>query len=214
MQAYGLDHTYSEHFVDSAVHIIGCVAALIGATALLVWALVALPATHIAPLVAYSIGLIATFLFSAAYNMTLHVRTRAVLRRFDHAAIFIMIAGTYTPMAFIGIGGEAGIRLALAAWLIAGLGVFLKLFFFHRFYHAVFVLYLVQGWLALTAILPMMQNLSPVVLVLITIGGLTYTAGTLFHKNEGWAYNRAIWHGFVLIAAALHYSAVFQIARV
>ena len=208
MRAYGLDHSFAEYVADSTVHILGVAAALIGATALLVWAAFSAPPDALPPLVAYVIGLIATFSFSAAYNMTLHQPTRAVLRRFDHAAIFVMIAGTYTPLAFIGIGGAAGFRLAAAAWAIAVLGIILKLVFFHRFYRAVFLLYLIQGWLAVAAVLPMIRTLSPHVLGLILGGGILFTLGTIFHKHDNWPYNRAIWHGFVLVAAAMHYLAI------
>ncbi len=212
MQKYGLDHTFGEHLADGIVHGLGVAAALIGATALVVWAVMAAPMDHIPALIIYAIGLIATFAFSAAYNMCLHEKARAVLRRFDHAAIFIMIAGTYTPLALIGIGGARGVMLASAVWVIATLGVFLKLFFFHRFYRTTFVLYLIQGWLAVLAVGPMVQNLPLVAMILIVAGGLTYTAGTLFHHRENWPFNRAIWHGMVLAAAAIHYVAVFQVA--
>ncbi len=160
MRKYGLDHTFREHVADSAVHIVGVVAALVGATALVVWAVMTAPIGYIPPLIIYAIGLIATFSLSAAYNITVHKRARDILRRFEHAAIFIMIAGTYTPLALIGIGGATGIALASAVWSIAVLGVFLKLFFFHRFTRTGFVLYLIQGWLALVAVVPMVRALS------------------------------------------------------
>ena len=212
MKKYGLDHTFGEHLADGIVHGLGVAAALIGATALVVWAAMSAPGGHIPPLIIYAIGLIATFAFSAAYNMCLHPGARAVLRRFDHAAIFIMIAGTYTPMALIGIGGAKGVALASTVWGIAVVGVFLKLFFFHRFYRTTHALYLIQGWLAVIAIVPMIQSLPVVATVLIIVGGVTYTLGTLFHHREDWPFNRAIWHGFVLTAAATHYAAVVTVA--
>lgn len=211
MEKHGLDHSFHEHVADGVVHVLGVAAALIGATALVIWAAYEAPLERIPPLIAYSIGLIATFSLSAAYNMTLHKRARAILRRFDHAAIFIMIAGTYTPLAVIAIGGWVGIAMASAAWVIAALGVFLKLFFFHRFYRATFALYLVQGWLAVLAIGPMRETMSPTAQALVVAGGLTYTIGTLFHHAEHWPFNRAIWHAMVLAAAATHYVAIFQV---
>ncbi len=212
MKKYGLDHSYREHVADGVVHGLGVAAALTGAIALVVWAANATAIDRVPPLIIYAIGLIATFSFSAAYNMTLNKRTRAVLRRFDHAAIYIMIAGTYTPMALIGIGGAYGVSLASVAWAIAVLGVFLKLFFFHRFYRLTFALYLIQGWLAVTALGPMLARLDSIVLYLVLAGGVIYTAGTLFHHRDNWPYNRAIWHGFVLAAAGTHYAAVFSLA--
>ncbi len=212
MQRYGLDHSYAEHVADGIVHLLGVSAALVGVTALLVWAGMQAPAEHIAPLLVYSFGLIGTFTLSAAYNMTLHSQARMILRRFDHAAIFIMIAGTYTPVALIGIGGTSGVALAGAVWAIAAFGVVLKLFFFHRFYRIVFFLYLIQGWLAVVAFIPMIHSLSLGVLALIALGGIIYSLGTIVHHRENWAYNRAIWHVLVLAAAGLHYGAVFVLA--
>ncbi len=212
MRKYGLDHTFREHLVDGVVHVIGVAASLIGATALVVWAVLAAPEGYVGPLIIYSVGLIATFSLSAAYNITVHKRTRDILRRFDHAAIFIMIAGTYTPLAFIGIGGVAGVALAVTAWGIAALGVFLKLFYFHRFERATFALYLFHGWLVAFAIVPLLREVPATILILVAAGGVVYTIGTLFHRSDNWAYNRAIWHGFVLTAASLHYGAVFAVA--
>ncbi|MEJ2019985.1 MAG: hemolysin III family protein, partial [Maritimibacter sp.] len=91
MKRFGLTHTLAEHIADGVMHILGLVAAIAGATALLVWAILAVPQDRLWPLIPYVVGLVATFAFSAAYNLTLHQKIRAVLRRFDHAAIYLMI---------------------------------------------------------------------------------------------------------------------------
>ena len=208
-----LGHTRTEHLADGIVHFLSVAAALAGAAFLVTWSLIDRSGEHSGVILIYSFGLIASFSLSAAYNMTHHARLRAILRRFDHAAIFVMIAGTYTPIALIGIGGKVGWFLVLAAWSIAGIGVILKLFFFHKAYRAVFFLYLLQGWLAVIVIVPMVRDLSLPVLILVAVGGLIYTLGTIIHHRENWAYNRAIWHGFVLAAAAVHFVAVFELAK-
>ena len=211
MQHHGLDHSFAEHVADAVLHVIGVAAAIAGVTALLVWAAMAIPPERIWPLVPYAVGLLATFAFSAAYNLTLHRKIRAVLRRFDHAAIYLMIAGTYTPMAIIGIGGGRGLALAIAAWSLAAFGITLKLAFFHRWQGLGFTLYLLQGWLGVVAAWPLMQNLPPSVLILLLVGGVTYTIGTIFH-HAPWKFSTAIWHGHVLAAAATHYAAVVMVA--
>lgn len=211
MKHYGLDHSYAEHVADGVMHVLGLAAAIAGATALLVWAALAVPPERIWPLVPYAVGLVATFALSAAYNLTLHQKIRAVLRRFDHAAIYLMIAGTYTPMAIIGLGGGRGIALAIAAWSLAIFGITLKLAFFHRWPRLGFVLYLAQGWIGVIAVWPLMQTLPPPALVLLLVGGLTYTLGTIFYAAR-WRFSTAIWHGHVLAAAAAHYAAVVIIA--
>jgi hemolysin III len=211
MQAYGLDHSVREHIADAVIHVLGVVFAVAGAAALLTWAAMAVPADRIWPLIPYASGLVATFALSAAYNMTLHGRIRAVLRRLDHAAIYLMIAGTYTPMAIIGLGGGRGLALAIAAWSLAAVGIVLKLAWFHRWPRLGFLLYLAQGWLGVVAVWPMIQALPPLAVILIFAGGITYTIGTIFHHGR-MKYATAIWHGHVLAAAATHYAAVILIA--
>lgn len=212
MRQFGLEHSVAEHVADGIIHGLGVLFAACATTALIVWAALRLPGDQIVALSVYAAGLVACFSFSAAYNMTLHAKTRAFLRRLDHAAIYIMIAGTYTPMALIGIGGTKGLILVLAVWCIAAIGITLKLAYFERFPRIEFGLYLVQGWLAILAFGPMLDSLTPAAVLLLAIGGLTYTAGTIFHLRENWPFNRAIWHGMVLAAAATHYAAVVAVA--
>jgi hemolysin III len=212
MENHGLNHTFAEHFADGVLHVLGLAAAIAGATALMVWAALSVPADRLWPLIPYAVGLVATFALSAAYNLTLHRKIRAVLRRFDHAAIYLMIAGTYTPMAIIGIGGGRGIALAVAAWSLAVFGITLKLAFFHRWPRLGFALYLAQGWLGVVAAWPLMQSLPLAALILLVIGGVTYTIGTIFYA-KAWPFSTAIWHGHVLAAAATHYAAVILIVR-
>lgn len=116
MTRFELPHSPWEHFADGVVHVIGVAAAIAATSALIVWASLKLPADWIWPLTFYGIGMIATFSLSAAYNLTLHGRVRAVLRRFDHAAIYLMIAGTYTPIAILGLGGWLGWSVCCARW--------------------------------------------------------------------------------------------------
>jgi len=212
MRQHGLDHTLAEHFADGVMHVLGLAAAIAGATALMVWAALSVPADRIWPLIPYVVGLVASFGLSAAYNLTLHKKIRAVLRRFDHAAIYLLIAGTYTPMAIIGIGGGRGLALAIAAWSLALFGITLKLAFFHRWPRLGFALYLGQGWLGVLAAWPLITSLPLAALILIVVGGLTYTVGTLFYA-KAWPFSKAIWHGHVLAAAAAHYAAVILVAR-
>ncbi len=208
---FGEEFTFTEYVADGVIHGLGVLAAFTGATALIIWAAHSGPMGSL-PLVAiYAAGLLATFFLSAAYNMTLHRRARAVLRRFDHAAIFLMIASTYTPLALIGIGGTNGLALMLAAWTIAVVGITLKLFFFDRFERFTFHLMLMQGWLAVLAIGPLIAAFNLSVLVLLVGGGVLFTIGTLFHLRDHLPYNRAIWHGHVLIGATMHYAAMVLI---
>ncbi|MGH1369004.1 MAG: PAQR family membrane homeostasis protein TrhA [Maritimibacter sp.] len=212
MERYGLDHSLSEHIADGVMHVLGVVFAVAAVTAMIVWASLRPEGLNLAPVIPYAIGLVATFSFSAAYNMTLHARLRPVLRRFDHAAIYVMIAGTYTPMALVGVGGREGALLVVAVWSMALIGVALKLFLFERFTKIGLALYLMQGWLCVLAAGPLMSRLPPAALWLLVIGGVVYTFGTLiFHFR--WPFVRAVWHGHVLVGTAVHYAAVMMILR-
>ena len=210
MTRFTLEDSLKEDFADGVLHVIGVVGAIAAASVLVTWATLALDTTRLMAALPYVFGLIATFAFSAAYNMTLHARTRAVLRRFDHAAIYVMIAGTYTPVALVGVGGGWGITLASASWGLALIGVAMKLVFFHKSQKLGFVLYILQGWLALIAIGPIVAALPVAAMVLLAIGGVVYTVGTYFY-HKALPYARAIWHGHVLAAAATHYAAVLLV---
>jgi len=203
----------AEYRVDGYVHIAGVCASLLAAVMLATYAAIKLPGDLLAPLLIYCFGLIATFAFSAAYNLTIDPKPKAVLRRFDKAAIFLMIAGTYTPLALIGIGGSWGSFLVIATWVIAAFGIVTTLSNSKTLERLSLPLYLLQGWLVVIAIKPVFTSLSEFAFAMIVLGGLTYTAGVIFYRRDDWQYNRAIWHCFVLSAAVIHYFAILDIVQ-
>ncbi|SMR72929.1 hemolysin III [Aliiroseovarius halocynthiae] len=208
---FGQDFTFREYVADGVVHGLGVISALIGSITLILWASGDAPMGHLPPLLVYGIGMVASFALSAAYNMTLHTSARSVLRRFDHAAIFLFIAATYTPIALIGIGGSTGVAWAALIWSIALFGMLLKLFFLCRFERTGFMLTLMLGWIGVLMIGPLLASVSLWVLVLLVGGGFLFTIGTLFHLRDHWPFNRAIWHVHVLLGAAAHYAAVVMV---
>lgn len=156
----------------------------------------------------YGFGLLAMLICSALYNMTSHGRLKAVFRRLDHAAIFVMIAGTYTPFSLILIGGLWGALLLGFVWTVALIGVFLKLRYPLRFDRLSVAAYLLLGWVILAALQPLISNASLAALILLLTGGGLYSLGVIFHLWERLPYQNAIWHVFVLAAAACHYAAI------
>jgi hemolysin III len=206
--------TRGEYIADAIVHALGVSAALVGVIALNVLAPETISLASRIALIVYSIGLLMTFGFSAAYNTTTHADIKAILRRLDHGAIFLMIAGTYTPISLIGIGGTLGIGLAVSVWVIAVIGVVIKLFFPLSNRWLSIALYLGQSWLALIAIIPIYKALSTYAFAVMVGGGLVYTSGVLIYRQKAWPFNRAIWHGFVLTAAALHYTMVLDVVGI
>jgi hemolysin III len=202
--AYGRD----EQLVDRYIHYVGIAAGALGSIALIVAAAQRHNAWLVASIVVYAASLLFMIAASALYNVAGPSHRKEWLRRFDHAAIFVMIAGTYTPFALISIGGDWGLSILAFVWLAAVGGVALKLLYPRRFEAFSIVLYLLVGWVILVAIRPLISAVSLPTLILIAIGGALYSVGIIFHLSLRLRYHNAIWHGFVLAGAACHYAAV------
>lgn len=197
----------AEVTADGIVHALGVGLGLPAAIALVAWT--ALRAgNRVAPIAIYAAGLCAMFLCSAAYNVLRQSPRRAWLRRFDHAAIFAMIGGTYTPFTVLQLEGLWSTGLTAVIWSIAGLGITAKLVQ-PRWIEPLSVgLYLALGWIGVVAIGPFVDGLEPATLTLLGAGGLVYTVGVVFFLWQRLPFHNAIWHAFVLVAAGLHYVAV------
>ena len=180
---------------------------LAAAALLLAGAIGVLPAAIFVGLIVYSIGLVGMFAASAAYNLVSHVGVKEILRRLDHAAIFVMIAGSYTPFALV-VGGRAGHMLLAAVWAIAAVGVVIKLRYPRRFDKLSVLLYLSQGWIVLLALDSITAALSNRALSLLVAGGVVYTVGVAFHLMERLLFHNVIWHIFVLGGAACQFVAI------
>jgi hemolysin III len=159
-------------------------------------------------LLVYSFGLLAMVICSAVYNGRSASRRKDLLRRLDHAAIFMMIAGTYTPFLAVKMDGGWGRWLLLYVWAVAGLGVAVKLLRPYSFERLSVVLYLFLGWTILVAIDALLQVTSLPAIVLLGAGGILYTVGVAFHLWERLPYQQPIWHSFVAAGAVCHYAAV------
>jgi hemolysin III len=204
--------TYSERerLADTLVHIAGVAFGMIGATALMLASIGKLPARDIAGLAVYSAGLIAMFAASAIYNLARKPVLKERLRRLDHAAIFLMIAGSYTPFALIKIGGETGLALLAAVWGIALFGIAVKLWFPRRFDGVSVALYLAQGWVIIFALGPLIASVPQRSVVLLLAGGCIYTAGVAFHLLERLPFHNVVWHAFVLGGAISQFLSIYE----
>jgi hemolysin III len=201
-------YTIRERIADGCVHVIGVTASLVALTALLIIGVQSKTLLWGVSLTIYGLALVATFSFSAGYNLVVRPRLKEVLRRLDHAAIFLMIAATYTPFILIKMQTPWGFGLLAVVWTMAAIGIAIKLFAPRFLDRASTALYLVQGWAVIGAWEPLMSALPGVALTLLTIGGVLYTVGVVFHLWERLPYQNAIWHGFVLSAASCHFAAV------
>jgi hemolysin III len=181
---------------------------LVGAITIFVVAAHSLHAAEMASIAVYSVGLLSMLCFSAAYNIWPVSRTKWVLRRFDHSAIFTMIAGTYTPFIAQMKGGAITIGLLLGVWLTAVVGIILKLLLPGRFDRLAVVLYLLLGWSGAVVYDPVVAALPSLSIWLLAIGGALYSMGVVFYARRSLRFQNAIWHAFVLAAACCHYLAL------
>jgi hemolysin III len=205
VEKVGRLYSRHEHLADTVVHVLGIVFA-INASLWLLFQVTGL--SVVVSVTVYCVGLLAMIGFSAAYNlMPQHRPSKQVLRRLDHAAIFIMIAGTYTPLAVNRLGGAGSAILAII-WCAATFGVAIKVLFPRRFEMASLGLYIGMGWLIVTVIAPLAHAMAAVDFWLLVAGGLVYSVGVAFYVTERIPYHKAIWHSAVLAAAVLQFSAI------
>lgn len=200
-------YTRAEYISDAVVHITGLVAALIAVPVIItltaVWSS---DANIITAMTVYGICLIAMLGCSALYNMVMRPSWRDTLRRIDQSAIYLKIAGTYTPFVAL-TGSQAGLFLA-GIWGVAFTGASLILFSRGRIRVVSLILYLGLGWAGAIWGGPLVSTLSPPGFVLLLIGGLTYTAGVVFLLWENLPFHNTIWHIFVLAGTFVCYAAV------
>lgn len=210
MEIKGVKWNYdrSEMIADGIVHGVGVVLALVGVTALIFYATVWATSGQIAAAWIYGIGLVAALATSFAYNLWPVSTVKWHLRRFDHAAIFVLIAATYTPFLQRGVDDPLLAGMLVGIWLMAAAGVALKFLLPGRYDRLAILIYLAMGWSGVLAAGPLTTHLSTATLTLIVAGGVLYSVGVIFHIWEKLRFQNAIWHGFVVAAAAVHYSAV------
>ena len=198
-----------EMLVDGIVHFVGLGLALVGAAALFLVTYHSANGIEAASVTVYVVGLLAMLGCSAAYNLWPISPTKWLLRRFDHSAIFLFIAATYTPLITPINPSPKTWFLLFAVWAIAIFGVFLKCLLPGRFDRASIVLCLLLGCSGFLAYDTFAAELETRVLLLVAAGGGLYSIGVIFHLWEKLRFQNAIWHGFVLVAAVCHYVAIF-----
>lgn len=197
-----------ERAADAVVHLVGIAFGLIGALVMIIAGSGHLPNYEVAGLSVYGVGLIGMFTASACYNFSTRPQRKEWLRRVDHAVIYVMIAGSYTPFA-LKIGGTTGLSLLGFVWLVALSGVILKLFFPRKLEKLSVLFYLAQGWCILFAFGPLAEAVPSSGIALLLIGGCIYSAGVVFHLLERLPFHNVIWHLFVLGGAVTQYASIY-----
>jgi hemolysin III len=204
-------YTAAERFADGSIHIAGITAAIVGSILLLAIGSRLRGGAEVAALAVYAACLLSMLGFSAAYNMTPPSRLKWILRRFDHSAIYLLIAGTYTPLLLQLADASLAWKLGAIVWTGAALGIAIKVLLPGRFDTAAVGIYLLLGWAGVFALGSFMAVLPYTAMMLILAGGLLYTAGVVFHLMSRHKFQNAIWHAFVVTAAACHFAAIWTI---
>lgn len=199
----------AELWADGVIHVLGVALGLGAVAVLIVQVANSAPLFDLIPVSIYSAALLAVLIVSATYNMWPISPRKWFIRRFDHSAIYVLIAGTYTP--FLMKLSESVLAQVLLAvvWFAAAAGVVIKVVLPGRFDRLSIVLYLMIGWSGLL-IWESVSLLPATTLWLIVAGGLLYSIGVIFHVWESLPFQNAIWHGFVLVASGCFYGAVFR----
>ena len=203
-------HSYSliEEIWHSTIHGIGLLLSVSALSILCVLAGQSGDGAKIASAIDFGLSLMAMYGASTLYHAICNPKMKSILQQIDHCAIYILIAGTYTPICLLGIKGTTGWILFGIAWGIATLGVSFNIFFPRRFRRPSLILYVLMGWMVLGVIKPLVANLDTLTLSLLAAGGLTYTVGVIFYVWRKLYLNHAIWHFFALAGSVLHFFVV------
>ncbi|RSD32768.1 PAQR family membrane homeostasis protein TrhA [Vibrio pectenicida] len=157
----------------------------------------------------YGASIIVLFLASTLYHAIPSQKAKKALKTFDHCAIYLLIAGSYTPFLLVSLRTPLAIGLMIVIWVLALMGVIMKLAFVYRFEKLSLITYLMMGWLSLVVIYQLALNLEIGGLVLLAAGGIIYSLGVIFYVAKRIPFNHAIWHGFVLAGCACHFFAIY-----
>lgn len=202
-------YTPREELANQLTHGLGVFLSVAGLVLMVVFATLHGDAWHIVSTAIFGGALVLLYASSTLYHSFRSEQRRRVLQKFDHAAIFLLIAGTYTPFVLVTLRGAWGWSLFGVVWGLAVIGVALKFWFAGRFRFASTGIYLGMGWLVMIALKPLMAVLPAAGLRLLIAGGLCYTGGAVFYLWKRLPYHHAIWHLFVLGGSACHWAAVF-----
>jgi hemolysin III len=202
-------YTFGEEVANSVIHGVGWLLSIGGTATLVTFAAITGGALRVASCAVFGATLVLLYAASTLYHALPSERAKHVFRVLDHSSIFLLIAGTYTPLALVAVGGPWGWSLFSAIWALAAIGVLLNTIAHGRWRWLSITLYVTMGWLVVIAIRPLVAAVDTGALVLIVAGGLAYTLGLAFYGWRRLPYGHAVWHLFVLAGSVLHYLAVF-----
>ena len=197
-----------EEIASSITHGAGLVLAVAAAPVLVVLGGLRGGTVHVASFSIYGSSLVLCYAASTLYHAFQRPRLKHVFHILDHAAIYFLIAGTYTPIVLLSMNDPWGWTLLGGVWALALIGCVFKIFFVGRFHYLSTAIYVVMGWLVVLALEPFLASVPPAVFGWLLAGGVSYTAGVAFFVWERLPYNHAVWHLFVIGGSACHYAAM------
>ena len=202
------DGSLIEELANGITHGIGLVLSVVGLVVLVVLAVMRGTAWHIAGCTTFGVTLVLLYAASTLYHTFHTPRLKRILKILDHAAIYLLIAGTYTPFTLVNLRGFWGWTLFALVWGLSVFGILWKLILIERFQLVSTLVYLAMGWVVLIAIKPLISAVPLSGIIWLVAGGLFYTVGVLFFALKRLPYNHAIWHVFVMAGSVCHYFAV------
>jgi hemolysin III len=197
-----------EEIANSITHGVGAALAVAGLVVLVALAATRGSASHVVGCAVFGATLVLMYAASALYHGIPNPRAKRVLQVLDHSAIYLVIAGTYTPFMLVSLRGTAGWVLLATVWAVAAAGIVFSSTLGRRAHVLSVVLYVAMGWIGIVVFRPLTASLGPAGMALVVGGGVVYTAGVIFYGWKRLPYNHAIWHVFVLAGSALHFAAV------
>lgn len=200
----------AEELANALTHGVGAAAALAGGAVLVTLVAIHGDGWQLAGAIVFGVALLLLYTASTLYHAISHPVAKGRLKVFDHCAIYLLIAGTYTPFTLVGLRGAVGWWLFGAIWVLALAGVVFKLFYTGRFRRLSTLIYLAMGWLVVVAAGPLLRALDAATLGWLLAGGVAYTLGTLFYLRPRMRWSHAIWHGFVIAGSVCHYISVMH----
>jgi len=203
-----MEYTFAEELVHAITHGIGVILSIVGLSWMLYVSVNLADPWRIVASSIYGATLISLFLASTIYHAMFRSRHRDIFKLIDHCAIYLLIAGTYTPFLLVAMRSDTGWWIFGTIWALATAGIVKKLWFRHRFPKVALASYLAMGWLIVVAAPQMVDAIGPNGMAWLVAGGVAYSAGAVFYAVDRIPFNHAIWHVFVLVGGICHFFGV------
>lgn len=213
VQRINESYTFGEELIHSLTHGVGAALSAVALVVLVVLAVTRGTTWHIVSFSIYGASMLSVYLASTLYHGVQKPKLRPILRKVDHACIYLLIAGTYTPFVLISLRSTLGLTLLTIVWAMAVFGIVYKIFFIDRFVVLTTLAYVVMGWMSVVAWREMVANIPSPGLWFLMAGGVLYTIGVVFYALTKIRYTHAVWHFFILAACACHFVAVLTLLK-